>query len=813
MTNKLTVKSNGVEECRGSIRKWSGVFLVTVVLIAGLSGSVLAELATKIESESVARNWVSEMTAKRGQWAGATDPLVVTDHELRQDGRLLAHYYDVAPRGFVVVPILKEMNPVVMYSDESILDESQDGGMLQLLRDIISSRLEMYEGVYGSLAASQPTGGATLFDVSQSASWERLAVDQRAFRADQSLAATDEVGPLLTSSWHQREPYNNSCPMGDGGLSVVGCTATSLSQILDYWEWPANGVGSHSYYWGGDDCNGGYVAGQTLVADFSDAYDWANIPDSCDGTTPCTQAQEDALAELCYEAGVSVSMGYSNCGSGANMNMEVFPTHFKYSSEIAREYRVDHTVESWFAVMQAEVDAGRVMWYHINSHAIVCDGWRDQGAGQLECHFNYGWGQGNNAWYVLDNLYCGWIDGDICPYEQEDVTIQIQPQYDPAIEFVGRTVTEIIGDGDGLVEAGETAQIDVTIMNLGNYATNTAGSLTSADANADVTSGATTFGPAFGWGEQSGSQSSFVVEIDPACPDPHVVTLDLEVTADGGYVTTVSFLMFVGHTAGWADDLESDVSLWRHDNVRMSYADEWHIEAYRAHSGSSSWKAGGDGAGNHSDAADGALVTPPFLLPGDATMTFWHWMEAEDDAGMTAWDGSIVMIGTGDGNWTQIDPAGGYPYTIIDNDASPFAPGTPCYSGSFDWSEAMFDLSAHSGVVQIMFRFGSDGAANFEGWYVDDVVVDGITSCCVGRVGNANGEGGDAPTIGDISVMIDAKFITGTCDGILECLPEADVNQSGGVDPTCDDITIADISKIIDRLFITGPSLVLPDCF
>ena len=59
--------------------------------------------------------------------------------------------------------------------------------------------------------------------------------------------------------------------------------------------------------------------------------------------------------------------------------------------------------------------------------------------------------------------------------------------------------------------------------------------------------------------------------------------------------------------------------------------------------------------------------------------------------------------------------------------------------------------------------------------------------------------------------MIDAKFITGNCDFLL-CLAECDINQSGGCDPTCDDITIGDISVLVDYLFITGPSLGLPDC-
>jgi hypothetical protein len=84
-------------------------------------------------------------------------------------------------------------------------------------------------------------------------------------------------------------------------------------------------------------------------------------------------------------------------------------------------------------------------------------------------------------------------------------------------------------------------------------------------------------------------------------------------------------------------------------------------------------------------------------------------------------------------------------------------------------------------------------------------------TCCLGRVGNANGVGGDEPTISDISVVIDALFISGD-PSVIVCLAEADINQSGGVDPIASDITIGDISYLIDYLFITGPSLGLPEC-
>ena len=84
-------------------------------------------------------------------------------------------------------------------------------------------------------------------------------------------------------------------------------------------------------------------------------------------------------------------------------------------------------------------------------------------------------------------------------------------------------------------------------------------------------------------------------------------------------------------------------------------------------------------------------------------------------------------------------------------------------------------------------------------------------TCCWWRVGDVNGLGGDEPTIGDVSTMIDALFISGD-PNVIMCLTEADINRSGGPDPLPSDITISYVSTLIDYLFITGPSLGLLKC-
>lgn len=93
----------------------------------------------------------------------------------------------------------------------------------------------------------------------------------------------------------------------------------------------------------------------------------------------------------------------------------------------------------------------------------------------------------------------------------------------------------------------------------------------------------------------------------------------------------------------------------------------------------------------------------------------------------------------------------------------------------------------------------------------DTIFVTVPSPCCSGRVGDANGMGGDEPTLGDIGVLIDALFLSASPEP-LTCIEEADVNQSGGASPTFDDISLGDISVLIDYLFLTGPELGLNDC-
>ncbi len=172
-------------------------------------------------------------------------------------------------------------------------------------------------------------------------------------------------------------------------------------------------------------------------------------------------------------------------------------------------------------------------------------------------------------------------------------------------------------------------------------------------------------------------------------------------------------------------------SSWTHGPVTGGFSDQWHLSTQRNHTpgGAQSWKCGATGAGSYAARLDAGLVTESFELGIDTELTYWQWIAAETSGSYPgyAYDGGLVEINAG-GGWQQITPAGGYPYRIRNTSGTgPFPTETRVFSGSQTWHQVTFDLGAYEGATaQVRFRFGSDSTTGLEGWYVDDVSVDGF---------------------------------------------------------------------------------------
>jgi len=419
-----------------------GIMALALLLSVLISPTLHAERATPQEMERVCQNWLTYMVSEKGAWAGETSPQITDVREIIENDTVLAYCYSIAPNGYVVVPVLKELPPVKTCSEECSLDVNAEHGFAQLLREVLLDRVRAFTEAYGSLEASQPSKGDVILGRVHGQQWDHFLAAPDEFETSLSRGAyapMDQAGPLLTTSWHQGSPYYNYCPMGDGGRCVVGCVATAAAQIMAYHQWPTCGYGSHTYYWPGDYSCEGSSPGEWLSADFWDDYDWANMADNCH-FPGCTPEEEDALAELCYEVGVAFEMDYGRCGSGIYGSeipycMNAYETNFRYRDQMVHEWRLSYNSENWFNLIKTEINESRPIWYFITGHSIVCDGWRDP-SGVKQYHMNYGWDDGHTTWYTLDEYHCPSGAGS-CSQDHESIVRNIAP--DRGVMFVADT--------------------------------------------------------------------------------------------------------------------------------------------------------------------------------------------------------------------------------------------------------------------------------------------------------------------------------------------------------------------------------------
>lgn len=307
------------------------------------------------------------------------------------------------------------------------------------------------------------------------------------------------------------------------------------------------------------------------------------------------------------------------------------------------------------------------------------------------------------------------------------MTADLQVEDQPIFFLEGWTATALGGNGDGDIDPGEQWETAATVRNRGLAATAVSGTATSSSPAVTVVTGSSSFG-SIGAETAATGTPPFRFLLSASATDD-AVPVSILVDDPGGHPTTQVVIVGVSDSLG--------VFRWAHGAGSPGRIDQWHIAAQRNHSpgGSYAWKCGAIGAGNYADGTDAALHTFPLPLATVDAIRFWHWISSEAGDGNTVWDGGVIEASVDGGPWSTLTPDGGYPCTIIPNSASPFPGNMPCYGGSVDWSFARFDLTGLSGTaVQIRFRFGSDGAVTQEGWYVDDITIEGSAPSGIGPV-------------------------------------------------------------------------------
>lgn len=388
-----------------------------ILLLSLIPAFVHGEMAQLDEAQTVAENWIQFIMERDGHWGGAESPAMGQMTELKRGDVLLGYFAPVQPRGYLVVSSLKNFAPIKAYSTDSDLDPFKEGGMAAMLKDDLEGRAKFLMRVYGGLDDENLKEFDKVTPQTTRLVWSCL-LDGGSLSANLESIHKDgrgQIGPLLETSWHQRPPYNDDCPdhgcswPSEGSFNTnarVGCVPLAVSMIMRYFCWPPY----YDWHYDWPNILNRYV------------WDSINLRFNDENGNPVTQAQIDAVADLCRDPGRVMDIEYGCSGTSANMchwyyddARDALEDHFFYSNpdwdEPECEYRDDFSFGEWWDMIVWEIDHNRPMLFRARnpdagfSHVLVIDGYDDTG-GQTLVHANYGWDNAHTTWYTLDDLDC-----------------------------------------------------------------------------------------------------------------------------------------------------------------------------------------------------------------------------------------------------------------------------------------------------------------------------------------------------------------------------------------------------------------------
>jgi hypothetical protein len=326
-----------------------------------------------------------------------TDGFTENSRKSHQSETAYFYVFNASEAGFVIIAGDDRVNPVLGYSTTGTFDPNR-------IPDNCQKWLEGYR---------QEIRYVTLHDLPAAAETERQWSDYFTGAVVKTRKGTASVAPLLGNlQWDQNPYYNNLCPYDNVGQerTVTGCVATAMAQVMKYWNYPAQGTGSHSY---NHDKYG------TLSANFGlTTYQWSSMPNKL--TSSSTSTQKTAVATLMYHCGVSVEMDYGTASEGGSAAVTIcsgygisvcaenaLKTYFDYKTTLQGIHKIDYTNANWINILKNELDSARPVLYagrgSGGGHAFVCDGYDNSNY----FHFNWGWSGSNDGYYSLTSLTPG----------------------------------------------------------------------------------------------------------------------------------------------------------------------------------------------------------------------------------------------------------------------------------------------------------------------------------------------------------------------------------------------------------------------
>lgn len=366
------------------------IILLTAILTAFM-GIAFAQSISIDEGRIVAQNIIAERFPSICSNQG--DYKIIDSYTETNDGIDVFYVYNLEPSGFVIVAANKLVEPVLAFSHESSCNATERHPAIKALLNS-----------YARQISSAVKSGITATEKS-TAEWNHY------LKTDFQPRAVRTVAPLVITKWNQGKYFNSQCPEdsnGTDGHVVVGCVATAIAQIFNYFRYPTQGTGSYGY----DHPDYGH-----LEVNFAEQhYDYDYMPVS-------PTDYNDNLARLLYNIGVSVDMNYGPNGSGMTNHKGAYTmrNYFGYSDEARYIFKdslptvIPDNIENdtvipdsiWNGILVNHLDRKIPLYYagwgdyeYSSGHAFVFDGYSDS----THYHINWGWGGSYDGFFTISNL-------------------------------------------------------------------------------------------------------------------------------------------------------------------------------------------------------------------------------------------------------------------------------------------------------------------------------------------------------------------------------------------------------------------------
>lgn len=313
------------------------------------------------------------------------------------------------------------------------------------------------------------------------------------------------------------------------------------------------------------------------------------------------------------------------------------------------------------------------------------------------------------------------------PDELGRMTANLRSVRGPTLRIDTTPVKPVDGDGDLFIEAGETFDVELSLVVQGGTVHDVVVEIESSDPLAVIQSAPALLGD-LTTGTHAG-KTSLRVGVGAGVPrDPYGLGLRLKVSYRDEIAARKSFSVAVGQVVGLANDFEASFAGFIHRSTRNNFLDLWRPGTAAGREGPHAWHCGND-EGGFQAAVDAILETPLFIIPPDGRLTLDHLVDIPRDTNGVAVAGAFVEIAVNGSEWTQITPTSGYDtrYFSTDSELSGrfIFTGGPAAGAEPEWETLTFDLSGYSGGAIARFRFFSTRTMEHGlGWWIDNVKVE-----------------------------------------------------------------------------------------